>query len=103
MIAPASPHNSRGRRGACIRELTGRRAALSTVINRGIRRGDLRRGLDLELVLDVLGGPLFYRLLITGGPIDEQLAEGVTELILRGFAPDKPGRAKSKRTAKEHS
>ena len=43
--------------------------------------------LDLELALDVLGGPLFYRLLITGGPIDEQLAEGVVELILRGFAP----------------
>jgi hypothetical protein len=35
----------------------------------------------------VLGGPLFYRLLITGGPIDERLAEGVVELILRGFAP----------------
>jgi hypothetical protein len=35
----------------------------------------------------VLGGPLFYRLLITGGPIDEQLAQHVTELILRGFAP----------------
>ena len=55
---------------------------------RGVERGDLRRDLDLELALDVLGGPLFYRLLITGGPIDEQLAKGVTELILRGFAPD---------------
>jgi hypothetical protein len=35
----------------------------------------------------VLAGPLFYRLLITGGPIDAPLAEGVVELILRGFAP----------------
>jgi hypothetical protein len=35
----------------------------------------------------VLGGPLFYRLLVTGGPIDEALAESVVELILRGFAP----------------
>jgi Metallo-beta-lactamase superfamily len=33
------------------------------------------------------GGPLFYRFLITAGLIDEQLAEGVVELILRGFAP----------------
>ena len=80
-----------------------RRLALTEVLRRGVERGDLRPDLDLELVLDVLGGPLFYRLLITGGPLDEQLAEGVTELILRGFAPDKPGRAKSKRTAKEHS
>jgi hypothetical protein len=65
--------------------------------------GDLRPDVDLELALDVLGGPLFYRLLITGGPLDEQLAAGVTELILRGFAPDEPRRAKSKRTAKEDS
>lgn len=81
-----------------------RRQALAEVVRRGVERGDLRPDVDLELVLDVLGGPLFYRLLITGGPIDEQLADGVTELIMRGFAQDKPrGRAKSKRTAKEHS
>jgi len=80
-----------------------RRSALAEVVRRGVERGDLHPDLDLELVLDVLGGPLFYRLLITGGAIDEQLAEGVTELILRAFAPDRPGRAKSKLTAKEHS
>ena len=66
--------------------LAGRRAALGLVLKRGVRRGDLRRGLDLELALDVLAGPIFYRLLITGGPIDERLAEGVVELIMAGFA-----------------
>jgi AcrR family transcriptional regulator len=70
------------------RFLTGRRAALRTVFERGVRRGDQRRGLDIELALDVLAGPVFYRLLITGGPIDAHLADGVVELILRGFAPD---------------
>ena len=69
--------------------LAGRRAALRTVLERGIERGDLRADLDIDLALDVLGGPLFYRLLVTGGPIDELLAEGVVELILRGFAPQK--------------
>jgi AcrR family transcriptional regulator len=67
--------------------LAGRRAALAAVLERAVKRGDLRADLDLELALDVLGGPLFYRLLITGGPIDRQLADGVVELILRGFAP----------------
>ena len=70
--------------------LAGRRAALRAVLERGVERGDLLADLDLELALDVLGGPLFYRLLITGGPIDKQLADGVVELILRGFAPAKP-------------
>jgi AcrR family transcriptional regulator len=83
--------------------LVRRRLALTEVLRRGVNRGDLRPDVDLELILDVLGGPLFYRLLITGGPIDEQLAEGVTELIMRGFAPDKPGRAKPKRKETRHS
>ena len=67
--------------------LARRRAALRAVLERGMRRGDLRADLDVELALDVLGGPLFYRLLVTGGPIDDQLAEGVADLIVRGFAP----------------
>jgi len=81
--------------------LARRRAALGAVLERGVERGDLRADLDLELALDVLGGPLFYRLLITGGPIDRQLADGVVELILRGFAPVKPSRRKSSNPKKE--
>jgi AcrR family transcriptional regulator len=80
--------------------LSGRREALSAVLKRGVRRGDLRRGLDLELALDVLGGAIFYRLLITGGPIDERLAEGVVELTLRGFAPNRT-RARAGATPKK--
>ena len=67
--------------------LAGRRAGLRSVLERGVARGDLSADMDFELALDVLGGPLFYRLLVTGGPIDERLAQGVAELILRGFAP----------------
>jgi AcrR family transcriptional regulator len=70
--------------------LDARRRALRTVLDRGVARGDLRADLDVELALDVLGGPLFYRLLITGGPIDDAPAVGVADLIVRGFAPGKP-------------
>jgi len=78
------------------RFLTGRRAALREVFERGVGRGDLRRDLDVELALDVLGGPLFYRLMITGGPIDARLAANVVELILRGFAPAPPSATKTR-------
>ena len=83
------------------RFLAGRRAALREVLGRGIERGDLAAKLDLELALDVLAGPLFYRLLVTGGPIDEELAEGVADLILRGFAPRERSRQKSQKARKE--
>jgi hypothetical protein len=83
--------------------LAGRRAALAAVLQRGVERGDLRPDLDVELALDVLGGPLIYRLLITGGPLDEQLAEGVADLIVRGFAADTPSRVKSPKARKEQA
>ena len=83
--------------------LAGRRTALQAVLERGVERGDLRPDLDVELTLDVLGGPLFYRLLITGGAIDEELAVGVTELIMRGFAADEKRRARSPRARKERA
>ena len=81
--------------------LAGRRAALSEVLRRGVERGDLRPDLDVELALDVLGGPLFYRLLVTCGPLDEQLADGVADLILRGFSPDESRSRKSSKSRKE--
>ena len=82
--------------------LASRRAVLTEVIQRGIERGDLRRDVDVDLALDVLGGPLFYRLLITGGPIDDELAEGVADLIMRGFGPDPSCRPKAT-TARKRS
>lgn len=81
--------------------LAGRRAALGEVLRHGVERGELRPDLDLELALDVLGGPLFYRLLVTGGPLDDRLAESVADLILRGFAREPSQGAASASTRKE--
>ena len=77
--------------------LTTRRDALAAVLERGVARGELRGDLDVELALDVLGGPLFYRLLITGGPIDERLAEGVVELVLAAFGTTETTTGRSRR------
>jgi tetracycline repressor-like protein len=82
--------------------LAGRRAALAEVLRRGVERGDLRPDLDVDLALDVLAGSLFYRLLVTGAPLDEQLAESVADLILRGFAADETRRTNSPKARKEH-
>jgi AcrR family transcriptional regulator len=89
--------------GAAIREwfLAGRRAALAEVVRRGIERGDLDPDLDIELTLDILAGPLFYRLLITGGPLDDRLAAGVVDLILKGNAA--PRRSRARQPANTHS
>lgn len=74
--------------GRAIRQhfLEGRRAALATVLRRGIERGELAPDVDVELVLDFLGGPLFYRILVTGAPLDDEFAQGVVEVVLRGVS-----------------
>lgn len=64
-----------------------RQAAMEEVLRRGVRRGDLRRGTDLELALDLLNGPLFYRFLFTGKPVDARLTRAVVDAVLRALGP----------------
>lgn len=63
-----------------------RRTALRTVIDRAVRRGEFPESVDRELALDFLGGPLFYRLLLTGGPLDQRLARDVVSVMLYGLS-----------------
>jgi AcrR family transcriptional regulator len=64
-----------------------RRARLAPVIQRGIARGDLRPDTDVGLVHELLVGPLFYRLLFSGAPLDRNLGRRLVDAILAGFAP----------------
>lgn len=65
-----------------------RRGALRRVLERGIARGDLRADTDLELALDLLSGPMLYRYLVSGVAVDEALAAGCVDTVLRAFAPE---------------
>lgn len=64
-----------------------RRATLEPVIERGIARGDLRPDTDVQLLHEFLLGPVFYRLLLSGGRLDRKLSSRLVEAILQGFAP----------------
>jgi AcrR family transcriptional regulator len=67
-----------------------RREQLRPVIERGIARGDLRPDTDVRLVHEMMVGPIFYRLLFSGGPIDRKLSTRIADAILDGFSPDAP-------------
>jgi AcrR family transcriptional regulator len=58
---------------------------------RGIERypKELRRNLDLEMVLDALYAPLYYRLLIGHEPLTIEFANQVTELVWAGISNEK--------------
>jgi AcrR family transcriptional regulator len=69
-----------------------RREQLRSVIERGIARGDLRPGTDLRLVHELLLGPILYRLLLSGPPLDRKLTTSLVDAVLDSFAPG--GRAR---------
>jgi AcrR family transcriptional regulator len=64
-----------------------RRDQLAPVIERGIRRGDLRPDTDARLVHEFLVGPILYRLLLSGGPLDRKLGTRLVDAILEGLSP----------------
>ena len=59
---------------------------LRQVISRAAERGDLRPNTDVRLAHEMLVGPVFYRLLFSGQPLDDRLAARVTDAVLRAFA-----------------
>lgn len=65
-----------------------RRALAATAIERGIARGELRQGLPIETVVDVLYGPLWLRMLIGHQPLTRAAADQVLDLVWPSIAAD---------------
>ena len=62
------------------------------MVRRGIERRDVRADVDVEVVVDALVSPVFYRFLVTHAPLDEAFRTGVVDTALRAFAPARPSR-----------
>lgn len=64
------------------RFVTTRRTMMRDILADGIARGDLEPGLDTELVIDLLYGAFWYRLLSgTADPLDDAFARGIVAML----------------------
>ena len=63
-----------------------RREAYAT-LRRGIERGELRRDLDPDLLLDSLYGPIYMRFLIQHDRLTPEFVDRLCELVLAGVRP----------------
>jgi AcrR family transcriptional regulator len=63
-----------------------RRQAMVAALERGRERGEIRADADLELAVDALHGAVFYRLLLSGRPLDADFADHLAEQTLAGLA-----------------
>jgi AcrR family transcriptional regulator len=72
-----------------------RRRMMLEVLRHGAAQGDLPEGVDLELIADLLYGPVHYRFLISAAPVDPPLAEQVVDAVMAQWGP--PGKPSGKR------
>jgi AcrR family transcriptional regulator len=61
------------------------RRELARVVERGLARGDFDSDAPLDLLAELLIGPLFWRLLLTGDPLDDRFAERLVDGVLAGL------------------
>ncbi|HWY21353.1 MAG TPA: TetR/AcrR family transcriptional regulator [Candidatus Acidoferrum sp.] len=63
-----------------------RREAYAT-LQRGIERGELRRNVDMDLLLDSLYGPIYMRFLIRHDKLTPEFVDHLCQLVLTGAHP----------------
>jgi len=81
------------------RLLQQRRIVLRTILERAVARGELRAGADLEVIIDMVHGALWYRTLFLKAPLDESFIGHLIHQILAGMVALKPPDAAQARRA----
>lgn len=61
-----------------------RRDEVTRVILRGIARGDLHPGIDLDVATELLVGPTYFRL-VFGGTLDDDFADRIVDAVMAGY------------------
>jgi len=66
--------------------LVRRRQALSEILRKGVARGELRADVDLDVVIDLISGAMWYRLMAQHDKLDVGFARALARLVLCGTA-----------------
>lgn len=73
-----------------------RREEGRALLEQAIREDAIRSNIDLDTVLDLLYGPLFYRLIAAPGMLSQSYSDRVLDLVLEGLRfPSRRGSANS--------
>jgi AcrR family transcriptional regulator len=62
-----------------------RRAVAADLIRRGMAEGEFRADLDVEVTLDLLFAPVYYRLLLGHEPMTDAFATATVEYVVTGL------------------
>ncbi len=67
------------------RFLNGRRAAAAQLIARGKKNGEFPPDLDTDLAIDIIYGPIYYRLLVGHLPLDRNFGDNLAKQAIQGL------------------
>jgi AcrR family transcriptional regulator len=65
--------------------LDDRRQPLREILTRAIGRGELPTSTDIDIAMDLLTGPLFFRFLVSGTPVDQHFLHVLRDVVLAGL------------------
>lgn len=63
-----------------------RRLEARGLLEKGVQRGELKNNLDIGTCIDLIYGPIFYRLLVTGEALDDPYVESLVRSAFEGIA-----------------
>jgi AcrR family transcriptional regulator len=63
---------------------------VAAVLARGAERGQLRPDLDVGLVHELLFGPIYYRLFLSGEPLEQSFADRIVDAVLPALVAQRP-------------
>ncbi len=82
------------------RFLKPRREAVGVIFDRGVKRGEIGRNVDRELVLDLIYGPAILRLLVGHAPLDRRASDAMISTLFAGLR-DNSDPAKCKKSPRK--
>jgi AcrR family transcriptional regulator len=71
------------------RFLRPRRELVGVIFDRAVERGEIRAGLDRELVLDMIYGPGIYRMMVRRTPLGREAVDALVSALFQGLRRQK--------------
>ena len=62
-----------------------RRKDAKKIFQRGVERGELRKGINAEVAIDALYSPLFYRLLLKHQHLTDEFVNELVDVVMKGL------------------
>ncbi|TDL63268.1 MULTISPECIES: TetR/AcrR family transcriptional regulator [Paenibacillus] len=62
-----------------------RRREARGILEKGVERGELKSGIDIGLYIDLIYGPVFYRMLVTGEAMEDAFVDVLLRSLFQGI------------------